>query len=59
MKGANKISQAPSEDEWRARDDHQTLQRAAEVMGDPHRHRAAKAVHKKTMRGMQKLMGKR
>jgi hypothetical protein len=41
---------SPSEDDYRAEDDHRTLSRAAEVRGDPKRMAGVKRHHQKQKR---------
>lgn len=44
-----------SELDYRAEDDHRTLQRAAEIGGDPSRMQGVARHHKKLTRGMSKV----
>jgi len=46
-----------SEDRWRIEDDLRTLQRAAEVRGDPARMRKAMALHQRQAKGLQSIVG--
>lgn len=52
------MKKSPPIDEWRAKDDANTLMHAEEVKGDKARHGAAMAHVKKTVTRAQSVMGK-
>lgn len=60
----NKVNQVPSpkivadDDRWRARDDLNTLKRAAEIQGDRNRYAAARAEGKREIKAVEKVVSK-
>ena len=54
-----KSSGISPDDRWRVEEDLRTIQRAAEVKGDPKRLKAALDLHDHQRRGMQSIVGER
>lgn len=58
---AEKLATSSSEDDWRARNDHDTLMRACEVLGDKLRMRGVMREHRRkemAEKGMERLLAR-
>lgn len=53
--GATASKMSKQEQDYRAEDDHRTLQRAAEIGGDPDRMKGVQKHHRKVKRGLSRV----